>query len=572
MGSRTPGRLIGFVRRLVPPPAADSDADLLDRYVRHRDETAFEAVVRRHGPMVFAVCRRRLGDTPDADDAFQATFVLLARDAGKIGRRESLPGWLYRVAYRVALKAAGRAARRAAVPLLPDEAVMTDRPPDSAAGNEELKAVLDAELAALPDRFRSVVVLCLVEGRTNREAAAVLGVPVGTVDSRLSTARKTLQGRLVRRGVAVAATAGFEAALLRATVAGAALHELMATTVGLATGGPDGISPSILELAYGVSTMTSVKAKLLAAGLIAAGVLGGTGAGVFLAAGDGLQKDKPPATEAKQPAGRKTNEVRGTTGAGGAFARTVEVEGAAAVLDRPSKVADNQWTMDDVFQQIGENHKVVVRVDVAAFRRLGVLEERGSNAAQFLSEFRELKPVMPRQPENLTVREVLDHVLAQASVRCAFQVRGSQIVIVPAYVPPNRPGEKDGEVSLAISGQQIAEQMWGPPVGLTVSEKPLAAVLDDLRRQTGANIVLDVRCTDKAAQPVAAAMTDVRLLAALRVLADMADLDAVWMNNVYYLTTPDNAASIKMRVERELFGIQPKPRGSDRGRAGESKK
>src|SRR5262249_9298543 len=95
--------LFAFLARLGRPPAADSDADLLDRFVRTADEAAFTGIVRRHGPMVLAVCRRRLGRDADAEDAFQAVFLSLARSSGSIGRRESLPGWLYRVAYLISL-------------------------------------------------------------------------------------------------------------------------------------------------------------------------------------------------------------------------------------------------------------------------------------------------------------------------------------------------------------------------------------------------------------------------------------------------------------------------------------
>src|SRR5437588_524309 len=113
-------RLLRSLRRLAPPPAADADAALLERFALLRDEAAFEAIVRRHGGMVLNVCRGRLGCPHDAEDAFQATFLVLARDAARIGRRESLPGWLYRVALRTALKLRGHQARRRASPL-PDE-------------------------------------------------------------------------------------------------------------------------------------------------------------------------------------------------------------------------------------------------------------------------------------------------------------------------------------------------------------------------------------------------------------------------------------------------------------------
>jgi HlyD family secretion protein len=202
MPSNPRGLLRAALTRLAPDPPADSDAELLGRYVAARDQDAFAAIVRRHGPMVHAVCRRRLGPGPDADDAFQVAFLVLARDAAKVARRESLPGWLYRVAYLVALKLAGRNARREADPLMDHDAADPADPRDEAAA-KELKAALDHELAALPDRLRAVVVLCGLEERTNAEAAKLLGCPVGTVDSRLAAARKALKARLARRGLAL---------------------------------------------------------------------------------------------------------------------------------------------------------------------------------------------------------------------------------------------------------------------------------------------------------------------------------------------------------------------------------
>jgi RNA polymerase sigma factor (sigma-70 family) len=218
------------LRRLLarPDPGGTSDAQLLQRFVGQRDESAFELLVWRHGPMVHGVCRRVLRDGHDADDAFQATLLVLARKAGSISRRESLAGWLYKVAYRVALRARDGAARRARherqvgqVPPVAD--------PRPAAGPDELHAVLDEELNRLPPKQRAPVVLCYLEGLTNEEAARQLRCPVGTVKTRLAQARRSLARRLARRGLTPAggllATAGPElpAGLVGETVRAAAL-------------------------------------------------------------------------------------------------------------------------------------------------------------------------------------------------------------------------------------------------------------------------------------------------------------------------------------------------------------
>jgi HlyD family secretion protein len=180
------------------------DADLLARWVAGRDEAAFELLVRRHAPTVLAACRRLLADPNDADDAFQAVFLVLARKAASVARGEVLGAWLHRVACRAALRIRADRARRTdrhepgAVELLPDPA-----PADPAWA--ELLRVLDEEVERLPARHRAVFVLCCLEGKTGEEAGKLLGCPPGTVSSRLTRARERLRARLTRRGFAPAA-------------------------------------------------------------------------------------------------------------------------------------------------------------------------------------------------------------------------------------------------------------------------------------------------------------------------------------------------------------------------------
>src|SRR6266542_4317547 len=175
-----------------------ADSDLLNRYVRHKDEAAFEALLRRHGPMVMGVCRRVLHSSHDAADAFQATFLVLVRKASTLRNPGLLGNWLYGVAYRTALEARKAAAKRRA-----KEAKMvpqTETPTDDWA---DLRPVLDQELERLPEEYRAVLVLCDLEGKTRKEAARQLGCPEGTVASRLATARSTLAKRLARYGLAI---------------------------------------------------------------------------------------------------------------------------------------------------------------------------------------------------------------------------------------------------------------------------------------------------------------------------------------------------------------------------------
>ena len=180
-----------------------SDRQLLERFAEgaaEEAELAFASLVERHGPMVHQVCRSILRDPSDADDAFQATFVVLARRAGSLQVRESLRPWLHQVARRTACCARSVAARRrrhelAACDLSLRFAATTFR-------QRDLAEILDDEVNRLPDRYRTVIVLCLVDGLTHRQAAAQLGWPIGTVESRLARGRELLQQRLTRRGLA----------------------------------------------------------------------------------------------------------------------------------------------------------------------------------------------------------------------------------------------------------------------------------------------------------------------------------------------------------------------------------
>ena len=175
-----------------------TDGHLLERFLTHRDEAAFTALVYRHGRMVLGVCRRTLRNSHDAEDAFQATFLVLARKAATITPRIVIGAWLYGVARRTALKAKLMAAKRQFKERqfpTPDQA---PAPVDSVG---DAVAMLDEELGALPTKYRSAIVLCDLEGHTKRAAAQQLGCPEGTLSSWLIRGRRMLARRLTRRGV-----------------------------------------------------------------------------------------------------------------------------------------------------------------------------------------------------------------------------------------------------------------------------------------------------------------------------------------------------------------------------------
>jgi RNA polymerase sigma factor (sigma-70 family) len=292
-------------RALAPAEGSLSDGQLLARFVADRDEAAFAALLRRHGPMVLGVCRRLLGHEQDAEDAFQAAFLVLAQKAGSVRKRESLASWLYGVAYRVALDAAGAIARRRSrerqVDRMPHPEVPAPEPQD-------WRPLLDRELSALPEKYRAAVVLCDLEGRPRKEAARRLGCPEGTLSSRLAQGRALLAGRLSRRGVAL--SGGALAASLAGGAATAAVPAHLALSTAkvatlVAAGAAAAGTPAVLLLHEVQRGMLMMKLKVCAALAGVAGLLC-VGGLAFQAAGQG------PAGRPEKPA--EVRLERGTDG------------------------------------------------------------------------------------------------------------------------------------------------------------------------------------------------------------------------------------------------------------------
>lgn len=223
------------------------DAALLDRFCLHRDETAFAALVERHGPMVRAVCGRLLADSHDRDDAFQATFLVLAQKANSIRSRSSAAAWLHGVARRVALQARSRSGRFAELTFEP-AAVGEDE-------SRELKEWLDGEIDRLPEKYRLPLALCCLQGRTLEQAALQLGWPKGSVAGRLARAKGLLRARLARRGAAAASLAALDAAASSAAAlpSGLGQRTVLAAQVMCGRLKEPQISSSALALAQGAS-------------------------------------------------------------------------------------------------------------------------------------------------------------------------------------------------------------------------------------------------------------------------------------------------------------------------------
>jgi RNA polymerase sigma factor (sigma-70 family) len=307
-------RLEGLIRRVCHhSKECLTDRELVDALADGCDEASFEALLKRHGPMVLAVCRRVLRNEHDAEDAFQSTFLVLIRKAGGIRKPEAIASWLYGVAYLCARKARQLNARRR---LIEAQAARPGFPQPDAGKS------LDEEISALPEPYRTALVLCELQGRSRREVASSLNIPEGTLSSRLAMARKMLAKRLRRQGwvpTFVPLFAGLPPSLAKATLAAGGLAR---------TGRPiaESLSPAIARLTEGVSrAMFLSKLKTL---LVAVVLLAALGAGTERIARATL--NSASAASADEPAPSANNPLLGALS--GVAAAEVEVQKAEANL------------------------------------------------------------------------------------------------------------------------------------------------------------------------------------------------------------------------------------------------
>jgi RNA polymerase sigma factor (sigma-70 family) len=331
-----------------------TDGQLLDCFVAGRDEAAFVALVRRHGRMVFGVCRRVLRNFHDAEDAFQATFLVLARKAGAIQSGETVGNWLYGVAYRTALEARSLSARRRVhecqVKELPHPKLQEEPLTD-------LRPMLDRELSRLPEKYRLPIILCALEGRTRREVARQLSVPEGTLSSRLAAGRKILARRLARHGFEFSAFAVVPA------LPAPALDKLAALANNKSTAGA--VSASAFALAERVvSSMFMAKLKLAAVITVALATLVAIGVGgIGYGAGTGQQGDAQQIQQQLSDAKKKAADAQ----------KLVQDLESRLQLARQR---EKEHVKADALKALGERFKYLVPVEIgkSEFKDDGKLE------------------------------------------------------------------------------------------------------------------------------------------------------------------------------------------------------
>jgi RNA polymerase sigma factor (sigma-70 family) len=297
MTSATLSEVLSSLRRLTDAHGLRElpDGELLERFVARRDETAFATLMRRHGPMVWCVCCRLLHDPHRAEDAFQATFLVLVRKAGSIRKRASLGSWLHGIAYRVAIKSRTQVATVRAQERRFSEMPRSD-PVDEMTWLE-LRAVLDEELSELPDKYRAPIVLCYLEGQTQNEAARQLGCPRTSLSSRLDRGRALLHERLVRRGLIL--SAGLLSTLLAEKALASSLPVSVMLSALQATAATTVVSPQVLALSQGVlKTMSTIKVSSILALVFLLSGIGALGLADNPAAPFPAEKRTKPAADA----------------------------------------------------------------------------------------------------------------------------------------------------------------------------------------------------------------------------------------------------------------------------------
>jgi RNA polymerase sigma factor (sigma-70 family) len=427
-----------------------SDGELLACFLRRRDEATFAPLVRRHGPMVWGVCRRILHHYQDTEDAFQATFLVLLRKAASIQPRDMVANWLHGVALRTAWKARALAGKRKARERqLTDvsEPVMTEP-----TVWREIQPLLDQELSRLPDKYRVTILLCDLEGRTRKEVAQQLRVPEGTVAGRLARARALLARRLARHGLVVSGTAlaaalglnGAEACvpatLMTSTIQTAALLAAGQSATGVVSAPVASLAESVLKL------MLLTKLKIMTAV-----VLGVAAAGV------GLMTLAPAQTPSTSPAPAKDGPPSTASAEAASIQRLIGQFASPKFAEREAAATE--------LRRIGEPALGPLREAARGNADLEVKRRAEAVARDILDDSIERllkEEIREDRAHNQRVARILERVTAYSQERLRT-ARGATApehvpVLADAYLRLARARHRLGESAAAAEAYQQAER------------------------------------------------------------------------------------------------------------------
>jgi RNA polymerase sigma factor (sigma-70 family) len=546
--------LLRYLRQLGGgSDSATEDATLLKRYLGEGDQSAFTALVQRYGGLVWGACTRMLPHTQDAEDAFQATFLVLARKGGSLRDPDRLGPWLHGVAYRIALKARARTLRRQQQ----EKALLVDPAAEAVPDLvwQELRAVLDEEVNGLPERYRLPFLLCHFEGLTNEEAARRLGCPRGTILSRLSRARDRLRQRLSRRGVTVSASllGGVFTQHASASVPAGLVSATVRSSLAFAGGAEPTLSPSISTLAEGgLHAMSVSKLKLTLLSVLALGLVG-SGVGLLTSSratpSDTSRRavTAPPAKGVGEP-GRLARAV-GEGDKPGAKAKGKP--GDAAKPPPPAKdwslslkekakfggIDDPKATLLDALDQMAKIHDLTFYINEKAFK-----DDELDQA--YKTPIAAENPIPPiERPARLST--VLKRILARVPVPsgATYLIRKDAIEITT---------EKAVRKELGIPAHRpLLPLVWADFKDVTIRN-----ALDQLADASDFNVVVDVRVAKKLETNVTIRLANVPVDTAVQMLADMADQEMVRLDNALYVTSKENAARLRAEKSKESL---PRP-------------
>jgi RNA polymerase sigma factor (sigma-70 family) len=496
MATSQMSEVISHLRRtvLLREGVGLTDGQLLEDYLSRREEAALEALVWRHAPMVWGVCRRVLGNHHDAEDAFQATFLILVRKAASIASPTLLANWLYGVAHQTALKARATAAKRRA-----RERQVTPMPEPAATEPDlwnDLQPLLDQELSRLPDKYRVAIVLCDLEGKTRKEAARQLGVPDGTLAARLARGRVMLAKRLARHGLAVSggalgamlsqnvASTGVPSLVVSSTIKAASLFAAGQTAaVGL-------ISAKVAALTEGVlQTMLLSKIKFATAVVlvVAAVVVGGNRLLIptRAAAGADGPKQGPPKKHQPPREDKPQIEVMERDGA-------VERHVVLFVRD-PSSGEFKPLAREDGIPVLKGHIELQVKKlkeakdDKSIRQALKSLEESVQNMKDLLS-----LPGRPaeKKPEDKKPGKEKPALKSGAGVERDKETEPPQILVCFADSGKDRPSvrfitatRKELAWTDISSSEMKANRRWREPPPASVQGAPIPVTIADLKRE-----------------------------------------------------------------------------------------
>jgi RNA polymerase sigma factor (sigma-70 family) len=555
--------VLRYIRRLAG--SSDSgdptDGQLIARFCKNRDETAFAAIVDRHGPMVLNVCRRMLSDANEVDDAFQAVFLVLVRKARSIGKPSLLGNWLYGVACRTTANARRQAARRQS--RTKEIVDMPATEPTPAEGWQELRPLLDEELARLPEKYRAPLVLCYLQGKTYTEAARILGWADGTVSGRLARGRTLLRARLVKRGLTLstAALAAFltqhaaQAAAVPATLASNTIKAALLVAAGNTLAAT--VSTQAAALTEGVlQAMFLTKLKIATAVVLALAVVG-MGGGMFTyntwakekgqvrndAAPPKEKGESKPEVAAKAPAPAEDPKKAPAAEPAKPKGSREMLQTLATPVDYAG-MADVKAKLSEVLAELATQYDFNFDINERAFDAEGIKDVLFTPV---VADGRPL-PRMTRVRLSTVLKKILSRIPNPSGA--TFVVRRDHIEITTHAALRE-------ELGLPANADLF------PLVSASFDNLALAEALKDLSASSGFNIVLDSSKVEKKIDKptITANFNNVPVDTAVRILAEMADLRAVLVDNVLFVTSKDAAERMQKEQEEKRQGRETENRG-----------